>query len=151
LANEQKPPRRFVAGPLPTPINGTITVTVTGSPSDPGITLSGSGDQWSASGQGIQLAPESGPTYYVLSLELASESQSSNSLVGAQIYHSNENPSTTVAVIVAPVLLNGRVALHLLNDIPNNETAVSYQLFIGIQNSVGTHWPDPSIAFDPQM
>lgn len=141
--------RRFVPGPVPPETPASITVTITESPTEnPKVHLSGSGDNWSTSVQGIHLTPTVTPVRYRLILQLES---SLFSLVGAQIYRTSfENESTQHATLFFPVVVE-KVEINLLHDIGRGGVLVSYQLFIGIKDAIGNvFWPDPTIAFEPQ-
>ena len=151
MAKKHRFPSRVVEGSIPQPKTGTITVTITGSSTDPSVQLSGSGEEWSAEEQVIQLKPEADSTaHYRLTLELDSSSSSTFSLVGAQIFLLSSNESTGKATIFVPALSN-QIVLHLLNDIPHDQSEVTYQLFIGVHDGSGTHWPDPTISFEPEI
>ena len=137
----------LVPGPLPLAINGAINFTVTGVPLK--IQMSGSGIGWSTDEQGICLRPAETPAYFRLVLVLNSPEYS---LVGAQIFHQTAgDPSTQVATLFIPASSDQILELHFLHDIPSGGTTVPYQFFIGVKDSSGnTHWPDPTIAFDPE-
>lgn len=140
-----------VSGPVPEPTTGIVGVTITGDAPDLRARLSGSGNGWSTDETSLILrpAPDSIPIYYQLTLELNSPSFT---LVGAQIFHhSTDNESTQVATIFLPALTANELVLNLFHEIPITGSNVTYRMFIGVQDSSGNvHWPDPSIAFDPE-
>jgi hypothetical protein len=87
-----------------------------------------------------------------LTLALDQTSSESFTLVGAQVFHHTPgNVSTVLATFFFPASSSGHVVLDLLHDIPSDGNTVTYKMLIGVKDSSGvTHWPDPSIAFDPQ-
>jgi hypothetical protein len=150
------PAEGFVTGNIPpTPITGTITVTVTGTfqDNDLQVHLDGEGPGWSAEGQSIHLTPETqeadAPVWFQFTLELI---ESSLSLVGIQILHHNEeNPSSAHAAIFLPASLVHQVELNLLHQIPSTGDTVTYGMFIGLSDGSQTSWHEPSIAFEPDI
>ena len=140
---------QLIVQDFPPPITGTIMVDVEEDASS--LTLSGSGNGWSASDNNLQLSPGSIPAHYRLTFKLTTESASAFLLEGVQVFFQTTAPNTQLATIFFPGSTD-EVELGFLNNMEDGGS-VSYQLFIGVRfhHTSLVHWPDPTISFEPQM
>jgi hypothetical protein len=120
---------------------GDITVMLSQDPL--GITLEGSGDEWTTEGDNIVLKPQLIPAHYRLTLVPAS---SSFPLEGVRIF----SGSSDQAKVVIPASLVGEVEINLIDDIPPLGLPAVYQISIGINIGSEVHWFEPTISFEPQ-